>query len=103
MTLSAERVRELAAEPSVLVGECPVALQGRGEPGAQRGIGRPLACRDGAGGLVVAGAAQPLDLVADVGLGVEPGSGDACLCGRVRSLPLAELGICVMDSVLGMG
>ena len=31
MTLSAERVRELAAEPSVLVGECPVALQGRGE------------------------------------------------------------------------
>jgi len=42
MAPSAERVRELATEPSVLLGECLVALQGQGEPGTQRGIGLPL-------------------------------------------------------------
>jgi hypothetical protein len=35
MACGADRVGELAAEPGVLVGECLVALQGSGEPGAQ--------------------------------------------------------------------
>jgi hypothetical protein len=48
----------------------PVALEGGGEPGAQRGFGRPLAGGDGAG--AVASAAKPLDLVADVGLAPPP-------------------------------
>jgi hypothetical protein len=64
-------VGELAAEPGVLVGECLVALQSSDKPGMQRGVGRSLACRDGSGGFGVAGAAQPLDLVPDVGLGME--------------------------------
>ena len=76
MACGAERVGELAAEPGVLVGECLVAPQGSGEPGAQRGVTRPLACRDGIGGFAVVGAAQPLDLATDVGLGIEPGPGD---------------------------
>jgi hypothetical protein len=83
VAFSAERTGELPAEPGVLVGECLVALEGGGEPGAQRGVGCPLACRDGASRLAVAGAAQPLDLVADVGLGVEAGPGDAG-CGSDR-------------------
>jgi hypothetical protein len=72
---SAEGVGELAAEPGVLVGELLVAAESGGEPGAQRRVGCPLARRDGTGG---AGAAcllpQPADLVADVGLGIEPRS-----------------------------
>jgi hypothetical protein len=59
MARNTERVGELAAEPGVLVGEFLVAPQGSGEPGAQRGVGRPLACWDGTGGVAVAGAAQP--------------------------------------------
>ena len=56
---------ELAPEPGVLVGECLVALQGSGEPRAQRGVGHALACRERIGGFAVAGAAQPLDLVTE--------------------------------------
>jgi hypothetical protein len=74
---------ELTAEPGVVVGELPVAVEGGGEPGPQRRIGGPLGGRDGAGG---AGAAcvlpQSADLTADVGLGVKP---------RPRDAPLTEL------------
>src|SRR5690349_15032252 len=77
--LVSEGAGELAAEPGVLVGELLVALQGGGEAGALGGAGGPLAGGDrGAGG---AAGAQLLDLVADVGLGVEPGPGDAGGCG----------------------
>jgi len=90
MACGAERVGELVAEPGVFVGECLVALQGSGEPGAQRGVGRPLACRDGIGGCAVADAAQPLDLVTDVGLGIEPGPedpGSGCDGANVTGIP----------------
>ena len=52
----AECAGELAAEPGILVGELLVAVEGGGEPGAQRCVGGPLACGDGADG---AGAARP--------------------------------------------
>ena len=51
--LVAECAGELAAQPGVLVGELPVAVEGDGEPGAERGIGGPLA----AGGAGPGGAA----------------------------------------------
>ena len=64
-------------EPGVVVGELLVAVEGSGEPGAQRRVGCPLAGRNSGGG---AGAIrlppEPADLVADVGLGIEPGPGD---------------------------
>jgi hypothetical protein len=66
----------MSPAPGVLVPECLVALQCGGDPGAQRGLGRALACWDRTGGVAVAGAAHPLDLVADAGLGIEPGPGD---------------------------
>jgi len=85
-------VGELAAEPGVLIGELLVAVEGGGEPGAQRRIGGPLACGDGAGG---AGAAcllpQPADLAADVGLGIEPGPGDS---------GFSELGRCARNCLV---
>jgi len=68
----------MPAQPGVFLGERLVALEGGGEPGAQRGIGRPLAGGDGAGRVAAAGFAQLLDLLAEVGLGIEPGPGDAC-------------------------
>jgi hypothetical protein len=71
MARGAERVGQLEAEPGVLVGECLVALDGGGEPGAQRLVGRPLSRRDCAVS-ARAGGAKALDLVANVGLGVEP-------------------------------
>ena len=65
---------ELAAEPGVLVGELLVAVEGGGEPGAQRRVGGPLARGDDAGGAgVVCLLPEPADLAADVGLGIEPG------------------------------
>ena len=48
--LVAECAGELAAEPCVLVGELPVAVEGGGEPGPQRRIGGPLGGGDAAGG-----------------------------------------------------
>ena len=74
-----ERAGELAAEAGVFLGELLVALEGSGEPGTQRGVGCPLAGGDRAGRAGTAGAAELLDLVADVGLGIEPGPGDALL------------------------
>jgi hypothetical protein len=68
---------ELAAEPGVLVGELLVAVEGGGQPGAQRRIGGPLGSRDAAGSAGgVCLLPQPADLAADVGLGIEPGPGD---------------------------
>ena len=74
--LVAEGSGELAAEPGVFLGELLVAPVGGGEPGAQRGVGCPLAGGDRAGRAGTAGAAELPDLVADVGLGIEPGPGD---------------------------
>jgi hypothetical protein len=76
-----ERAGELAAEAGVFLGELLVALEGSGEAGAQRGVGCPLAGRDRGGRARIAGAAELPDLVADVGLGIEPGSGDARCAG----------------------
>ena len=77
--LVAEGSGELAAESGILVGECLVALQGGGEPGVLGPVGGPLAGGDRGTGGGASGFAQLLDLVADVGLGVEPGPGDALL------------------------
>jgi hypothetical protein len=78
--LACQRPDSLAADPGVLIGKLLVAVEGGDEPGAQRRIGGPLACGDD-----VTGAAwllpQPTDQAADVGLGIEPGPGDA---GRPR-------------------
>jgi hypothetical protein len=71
--LVAECAGELAAEPGVLVGELLVAVEGGGEPGAQRRVGGPLTGRDGAGGAgALCFSPQMADLAADVGLGIEP-------------------------------
>jgi len=70
--LVAECAGELAAEPGVLVGKLLVAVQGGGEPGAQRRVGGPLARGDGGGADPVCLGSQSADLAADVGLGVEP-------------------------------
>jgi len=70
--LVAECAGELAAEPGVLVGKLLVAVEGGGEPGAQRRVGGPLARGDGGGADPVCLGSQSADLAADVGLGVEP-------------------------------
>jgi hypothetical protein len=70
--LVAECAGELAAEPGVLVGKLLVAVEGGGEPGAQRRVGGPLARGDGGGADLVCLGSQPADLAADVGLGAEP-------------------------------
>ncbi len=80
--LVAEGSGELAAEPGVLVSEGLVALQGGCEPGALGCVGGPLAGGDRNTGDAAGAVAEPLDLVADVGLGVEPGPGDGGGCGH---------------------
>jgi hypothetical protein len=73
-------VGELAAEPGVLIGELTVAVEGCGEPGAQRRVGGTLGGGDaagGAGGICL--LPQPADLVADVRLRIEPRPRDALL------------------------
>jgi len=67
-------VGELAAEPGVLFGELLVAVEGGGEPGAQRRIGGPLGGGDAVGGAggICRLLPEPVDLAADVGLGLEP-------------------------------
>ena len=70
--LSAERMGELAAKPGVLVGELLVAVEGGGEPGAQRRVGGPLGGGDAAGALPRCMLPEPADLAADVGLDIEP-------------------------------
>ena len=74
--LVAECAGELAAEPGVLVGKLLVAVEGGGEPGAQRRVGGPLARGDGGGADPVCLGSQSADLAADVGLGVKPRPGD---------------------------
>src|SRR5258707_9852948 len=71
--LVAECAGELAAEPGVVVGELLVAVEGGGEPGAQRRVGGPLAGGDGAGGdRGIRGFPPPAGLSPAVRVGVVP-------------------------------
>jgi hypothetical protein len=65
----------LVTETPVLLGELPVAFVGGFEPLQERGLGRPLPCRDrrGLGGARL--LAESFDLGSQIGLGVEPGTG----------------------------
>ena len=77
----AESVGELAAQLLVLCGQFAVAAQRKVEALAHRVVAGALpgGSRGGVSGPVV--GAQAPDLVFEVGLGVEPGSGDSGVIG----------------------
>jgi hypothetical protein len=77
-------VGELPPEPVVLLSQLAVAVAGFGEPPQQGCFGGSLASRDCRGWRPLGDFAEALDLVADVGLGIQPrardpgGAGDSC-------------------------
>ena len=73
----AESVGELAAQLLVLGGQFVVAAQRKVEALAQRVVAGALPGRGRGGVLGLVAGAQAPDLVFEVGLGVEPGSGDS--------------------------
>jgi hypothetical protein len=73
----AESVGELAAQLLVLGGQFAVAAQRKVEALAQRVVAGALPGRGRGGVLGLVAGAQAPDLVFEVGLGVEPGSGDS--------------------------
>ena len=77
VTELAEGVGELAAQPLVLVGEFAVAVVGDFEALSQGVVGGALRGGYRRVRLASAQAAESADLVFHVGLGVDPGAGDA--------------------------
>jgi hypothetical protein len=71
------------AQPLIVLGQFPVAGGGGLQPAEQGGVAAAVVGRHRRSGCPAAEVAQPLDLVADVGLGVEPGSGHPG-CGGYR-------------------
>ena len=77
----AEGFGEGVAEPLVVGLQLADALCGDLEAAQQGGVGGALAVGDGRSGDGARSVAQSFDLGAQVGLAVEPGSGDAGLAG----------------------
>jgi hypothetical protein len=77
----AESLGEGVAQPLVVGVELADALRGELKPALQGGVAAALAVGDGARRRGMGALAQPLDLGAQVGLAVEPGTGDSCFAG----------------------
>lgn len=83
---------ELTPQPLVLLGEFSVPFQDGLQACAERGVRGLLGCGDCCRG-ATGGIAEPLDLGADVGLGIQPRAGDAGVAGDLDLSDPTEPGL----------